>query len=84
MLSTNKPHSRYRHIYLVMRIDSYLPVEYACTCVSAWLTEALAEAEAERLNSSPKRTPLSTYHVTITRLKERIEDFLPLIEQDAS
>ena len=83
-MSINKPHSRYRHIYLVMRIDSYLSVEHACTCVSAWLTEALSEAEAERLNSIPRRTPLSTYRVTITRLKERIEDLLPLDVQDAS
>ena len=67
-MSINKPNLRYRHIYLVVRIDKY--ISYECsTCVSAWWSEDRAHVECERLNAINRSANVS-YHVEITRLKD--------------
>ena len=70
-MSVNQPNSRYRHMYLVARLDASLSLADAWTCVSAWFTESLACAEAERLNRISPGVPLSC-SVEMTRLKEAI------------
>jgi len=77
-MSVNQPHLRYRHMYLVVRLDPYLDLANAWTCVSAWYTESLAYAEAERLNRINQDDP-PRYSVQMTRLKEvRLENIKPI------
>jgi hypothetical protein len=57
------------HLYVVMRVDDYLPSDRSCVCVSAWITRELAQAEVERL-SEIRRGGSSRYEMVVTRLKE--------------
>ena len=65
-----KPHSRYMHMYVIVRVDVGMGVEDASTCVSVWFTLSLANAEAHRLNQIAR--PSAFYRVDVTRLKEPI------------
>ena len=65
-----KPHLKYPHLYVVVRLDDSIPSWNDLAIVSAWFTEELAEAEAQRLNQLQKGQ--AQYRVMITRLKETI------------
>lgn len=61
------PHSRYAHIYVVVRVDAGVSSEDSFSLVSAWPTEDEAVAEAKRLlGLAPEG---ATYRVVVTRLK---------------
>lgn len=66
------PHARYEHLYVVLRVDDFSSadlVEERVAAVSAHLSIAGAQAEAERLNvlAADKRCH---YAVLTTRLKD--------------
>jgi hypothetical protein len=71
-MNMNKPNLKYRHIYLIVRIDKYTSHE-CYTCVSAWWSEDRAHVECERLNAI-KRSANACYHVEMTRLKDTMDD----------
>lgn len=48
-MSPNAPHSRYPHLYVVVRVDLGMPPEDCFSLVSAWWKEEDAFAEAGRL-----------------------------------
>jgi len=69
-VTIQKPHSKYPHLYVVVRLDDSIPSWNELAIVSAWFTEVLAEAEVQRLNQL--RRGQAQYRVMITRLKEAI------------
>ena len=69
-MTIQKPHSKYPHLYVVVRLDDSIPSWNELAIVSAWFTEVLAEAEVQRLNQL--RRGQAQYRVMITRLKEAI------------
>lgn len=69
MVKQDQPHSRYQHLFVVVRFDERLELRNAVSLVSAWATRASAEAEATRLRDLVVGDG-SFYHVVVTRLKE--------------
>jgi len=70
-MTSNTPHSKYRHLYVVVRVDAELSPENCFSLVSAWWNEDEAAAEAERLAGLADGH--SAYEVAVTRLKSRLE-----------
>jgi hypothetical protein len=66
-MTSNRSHSRYPHLYVVVRVDAGMSPENSFSLVSAWRSENEAVAEAERL--SRIAGPESSYYVAVTRLK---------------
>ena len=69
-MTSDAPHSRYPHLYVVVRVDPELSPYNCFSLVSAWWDQEDADAEAERL--SGLADPQSAYCVTVTRLKGSI------------
>ncbi len=61
-----KPHTKYPHVYAIVRIDSYKRLETCATVVKVMATRDQAEQEAERLRKVNKDKECS-YEVQITR-----------------
>lgn len=61
------PHSKYPHLYVVVRIDPSLVSEECFSLVSAWRTQAEALVEKDRLINL--RSGEFNYQVVVTRLK---------------
>jgi hypothetical protein len=66
-MTSNALNSRYRHLYVVVRVDAYQPPEDCFSLVSAWWEEGDALTEADRLNRIGNLKSL--YVVNVTRLK---------------
>jgi hypothetical protein len=70
----NKPHSKYDHLYVVLRLSNSRsqsavegqPLDGIAT-VSVFSSKDAAEAEAERLNELNR--DVAHYHVLVSRLK---------------
>jgi hypothetical protein len=56
----DKPHSKYRHLYAIVRFDPYLSGENGATVVKVFPAKELAEQEASRLREVNKEKQ-STY-----------------------
>ncbi|HVF75522.1 MAG TPA: hypothetical protein VM938_10780 [Acidimicrobiales bacterium] len=72
MTTPPNPRRGITHIFVVVRIDDYCTserIEDHLSLVSAFYTEAKADAEAERLNEL-KQGKSSRYTVVVSRLKE--------------
>lgn len=70
-MAIDKPHSRYEHVYVVLRIDPHPSVEAiedGLSAVSVFATKDDANAEAHRLNELHADKP-SYYVVLTSRLK---------------
>ncbi len=66
-MGLNTPHSRYPHLYVVVRVDSGMPPEDCFSLVSVWSRQKVASAEADRLSGLARAG--SSYKVVVTRLK---------------
>jgi hypothetical protein len=68
-----KPHSKYLHLYAIVRFDPYLSGGNGATVVKVFPSKELAEQEASRLREA-NRGKQSTYAVQVTRFVEsRVE-----------
>jgi hypothetical protein len=47
--ATDKPHAKYPHVYAIVRIDSFQPLESCATVVKVMAARDQAEREAARL-----------------------------------
>lgn len=67
----NKPHSRFEHVYVVLRIDQTSvegPVEDCIAAVSVFRDQAKANAEIDRLNDVA-HVKSARYIAIVSRLK---------------
>lgn len=62
-----RPHAKYRHLFVVVRVDTYQSPGDDFSLVSAWWTETEADEDCARLNEISSEG--SYYDVTVTRLK---------------
>jgi len=69
--SMDKPHSKYPHVYAIVRFDSYLSGENGATVVKVFPSKEMAENEASRLREVDQGKQ-STYAVQITRFIESL------------
>ena len=67
----DKPHSKYVHLYAIVRFDPYLSGENGATVVKMFPSEKLAEQEASMLREVNKGKK-STYTVQTTRFVESL------------
>jgi hypothetical protein len=66
------PHSRYPHVYAIVRFDSYIStLEDSATVVKVLPSQVLAEQEASRLREINKGKQC-TYRVQTTRFVEAL------------
>jgi hypothetical protein len=47
--TTDKPHAKYPHVYAIVRIDAFQPLENCATVVKVMAAQDQAEREAARL-----------------------------------
>jgi hypothetical protein len=67
---SNAPHSKYRHVYAILRFDTELgTVEDCVTITKVLASEAIAKNEVERLNTL-NAVKGARYMVQVTRLIE--------------
>ena len=72
MVTSNKPHSKFSHVYALVRIDAPLSAdspENSISVVKVLRSEEAAEKEALRLRDLNKGKGCA-YHVYVTRLIE--------------
>lgn len=68
----DSPHSKYPHVYAVLRFDLYMSGENSATVVKVIPSQAPAEEEAARLNNVNKGKQC-IYTVQTTRFVENLE-----------
>lgn len=70
-MAIDKPHARFEHVYVVLRVDplpSVKVMEDGVSAVSVYTSKDAAAAEASRLNELKSDSP-SYYVVLTSRLK---------------
>jgi hypothetical protein len=67
----DKPHSKHRHVYAIVRLDSQMSLENSATVVKVLPSRVLAEQEASRLREVNKEKHC-IYSVQITRFVEAL------------
>jgi hypothetical protein len=67
----DKPHSRYQHVYAIVRLDSQMSLENCATVVKVFPSRVLAEQEACRLREVNKGKHC-IYSVQVTRFVEAL------------
>jgi hypothetical protein len=67
----DKPHSKYSHVYAIVRFDSQVSLEDSATVVKVLSSRVLAEQEASRLREVNKGKHC-IYSVQVTRFIEEL------------